>query len=551
MKSMKKCISLFMVMAMALAFCTTAFAVQTVPVGTGTGSITITNATKENEYKLYKLFDATYQEDAVAYSYTKGDGTDAIYNLLTGANSPFALEQVRDTSVYNVTLKSGKDAAAVSTWITNNLNSFTALETVTAEDYVVKFTTLSFGYYFITSGLGATITVDSNTPDVSLIDKNQGPTWDIDENGSGKVITADSNKTYTSPVKENSVNVGDTVTFKIGVNTTNYNEDDPIIEYFINDELGKGFSYNKNSVKVFIGATELNKVNSNPVVGQSYVIAWDDASNSFKITIPWYNATTKVFASADANNTLTVTYTATLNDNTDTVYAGAGNKNTATYDFRDADDPTTPPTPGTPYHTVEEKETTTYTFALGFQKIDGKTKEPLPGAEFQVKNAAGAYLVAAEESPAGSGVYLYTGTAASEGGATTFKTDSTGKLLIKGIAEGSYTVVETKAPNGYNNLASAMTISASKTGASTYKKTYTTYYDENGNVVNTASSTGATLVRIYDVNAVDLVVENNKGVELPETGGIGTTIFYALGGLMVAGSAILLITRKRMKYENH
>ena len=551
MKFCKKVLSVFMMTALLLVMTTTAFAVQTIDVGTGEGSITVTNATEGKTYRLYKLFDATYSESAVAYSYTKSGSTDALFDLLSAADSPFTLTQIRDTDTYSVT--SDATAAEISAWIKGNLTEqdgvlldgtvLKAIKEATAQETELKFNNLAYGYYFLTSTLGTTITIDSNTPDERVIDKNQGPSWDVDEEGSGKVITADSNKTYTPATQENSVNVGDTVYFQIGVNTTNYNGDKAIVEYYINDALDKGFVYDKDSVVVKVGDERLTRVAADPVVGASYTITWDDSANQFRITIPWYDEAGGVFASSTANNTITVTYAATLEANDDTVYAGAGNKNQATYDFRDEGDPTTPG--DEPYHTVEEKETTTYTFALGFTKIDGKTKLPLSGAEFQLKNAAGKYITASGSD----GNYTYTGTAEDAQGATTFTTDASGRLLVKGVAEGTYTVIETKAPAGYNQLAAAQEITASISQASTYQTTYTTYYDQDGNIVGTEQEDGQTVTRTYEVNAVDLIVENNAGTLLPETGGIGTTAFYVVGGLLVIGAVVALITKKRMKDE--
>lgn len=561
---LKKWISLAVALVMLLLVQTAAFAQQTVNVGTGAGSIKVTNATEENTYRLYKLFDATYdsEKNAVAYSFTKTTDNTALFNLLTAADSPFELTEVETAeNEYVVQLKEDKTAQDVRDWVSSKLakdedgkyvdsEAFTALASVEATDSELLFSNLAFGYYFLTSTLGASVTINSNTPDVEVIDKNQGPSWDVDTNeedeGVGKVILSDSNKTYTPYTTENSVNVGDTVNFKIGVNTTNYNGENKILEYFINDTLGKGFEIDKTSLTVSIGETELTKVEADPALNE-YTVKFDDANNKLRITIPWYDAVTEAFASESANNQIYVTYSATLKDNASTVYGGLGNKNTATFDYRDdSDTPNDPtgPDPDAPYHESDERETTTYTFALGFLKIDGKTKEKLANAEFKIKNADGKYLVAASE---GNGVYLYTGVADTAANGTTFVTTADGKILVKGVAEGTYTVIETKAPNGYNKLTGEKQITASIASATTYSTTYTTYYDANGNVVDEAAEDGKTVVRTYEVNAAELVVENNKGIVLPDTGGIGTKLFYLAGGILVIGAVVLVITKRRMK----
>lgn len=550
MKKPRKILNLFVMTIMLFSMATAVFATQAVDVGSGSGSITVTNATEGKTYRLYNLFDATYSGDAVAYSYTKTSGSDAVFTLLTSTDSPFTLTQVRDTDTYVVTSEAA--ATEISAWIKNQLTEtdgilsdgpvLKAIASANATESELKFDNLAYGYYFITSTLGTTITIDSNTPDEKVIDKNQGPSWDIDDEGSGKVITGDSNKTYDPATQENSVNAGDTVSFQIGVNTTNYNGDKAIVEYYINDSLDKGFVYDQDSLSVKIGSTALTKVENNPAVGSNYTVSWDTNANSFRITIPWYDEASGTFASVDANNTITVTYDATLEANDSTVYAGNGNKNKATYDFRDTSD--TEPPGNDPYHVVEEKETTTYTFALGFSKIDGNTKEFLPGAEFRLKNAAGQFVTAIGSN----GNYTYSGTTNSENQATTFSTDTNGALTVKGVAEGTYTIIETKAPNGYNQLTSPMTVTASISEASSYTTQYVTYYDENGQIVDQATENGSTVNTSYPVNAVNLMIENFKGSLLPETGGIGTTIFYVVGSLLVAGALILFAVRRRMKY---
>lgn len=549
MKKVKKILSVIMTAAMLLVLGVSAFATQTVSVGTGTGSITVTNATEGKTYRLYKLFDATYSDDAVSYSYTKTGDDDALFDLLTADGSPFTLTQVFATDTYVVTTEA--TASDISDWIKSNLTEtdgiltdgdvLKSIASVEASESEIRFDELAFGYYFITSTLGTTITIDSNTPDKSVIDKNQGPSWDVDDEGSGKIITSDSNKTYENGTQENSVNVGDIVNFMIGVNTTNYSGDQAIVEYYINDSLGKGFEYVQDSLVVKIGDVALTKVDADPVVGVNYSVVWNEEDNSFRITIPWFDEDEGIFASDDANNNITVTYSATLVDNDDTVYAGAGNKNTATFDYRDTSDD---PTPGDePYHTTDEKETKTYTFALGFTKIDGKTKQPLPGAEFRLKNEAGAFIIATGSN----GAYVYSGTTDDENEATTFTTDQNGQLIVKGVAEGTYTVIETKAPDGYNQLTSPVNVSPSIVESSTYSVTYTTYYDAEGNVVDTEQEEGSTLTRTYDVSVVELVIENNAGTVLPGTGGIGTRIIYIVGSLLVVGAVVILITRKRLK----
>ena len=120
-------------------------------------------------------------------------------------------------------------------------------------------------------------------------------------------------------------------------------------------------------------------------------------------------------------------------------------------------------------------------------------------------------------------------------------------IVVKGINAGKYTITETEAPAGYNQLTTAEEVETSLTG--TYTKTITIYYktDAEGNktITNEVTDEIAKEVEVaYDVVAKTVV--NTTGAVLPSTGGIGTTIFYVVGGILVLGAGVLLITKKRM-----
>ena len=93
-----------------------------------------------------------------------------------------------------------------------------------------------------------------------------------------------------------------------------------------------------------------------------------------------------------------------------------------------------------------------------------------------------------------------------------------------------------------------MDVTAEISETNTYTTTITTYYDADGNVVGKDESTTNEDTTV-GTNVVPLVVVNQNGTELPSTGGIGTTIFYVLGGVLVVGAGVLLIVRKRMSSE--
>lgn len=183
-----------------------------------------------------------------------------------------------------------------------------------------------------------------------------------------------------------------------------------------------------------------------------------------------------------------------------------------------------------------EKDVDVYSFTLDIYKYtddnetDGYQDDDthLAGAEFQLYKTVGTttYYAKANEVTPGSGNYKITGWAETTdtdvvpADAATFITPESGKLDIDGLDLGTYYLRETKAPEGYNLLADPIVIKIE---------------DKAGADATTP-----------DVEIPVQHVENSSGIELPSTGGIGTTIFYTLGGLLAVGAVVLLVTKKRV-----
>lgn len=532
MKKMKKLFALVLSFIMVLSMGTMAFAAES------DGSITIRNATVGENYAAYKVFDLTYSGDNVSYSYTKqGDG-DAFLTALQGEGSPFKLTETSEAGKYNVQATGTADA--ISTWLTTNKallgNAVASTPEGGATSATVTFDNLPYGYYYITSTTGSVVTIDSAMPNVTVIDKNQGPSWDNEPEKPGEgedpnpgkvIVNADGTKTTV-----NSANFGDTVNFSISVNATAYAGDELVTYYYITDTLGDGFAPAENIV-VKVGDQVLTK-------GTEYTLTTN--GQKFDIAIPFGEK-------YGSNAKIEVTYSAVVEN--DAVIAGDGNKNTAnfTYDTKeidpdDPDAPTTPDKPGYPEETENpkyddntKKETTTYVYALGIKKVDPKGNV-LTGAKFSVE---GITAKATETA----GVYEYD----KNGTVTEFETDDNGILIIKGLAAGEYSITETVAPDGYNLLPDSITVEAELAGS--YTTTITTYYDTEGNVVtqDKADLSKEPTETDVKVNVVPYVVVNQTGTELPSTGGIGTTIFYVLGGILLLGAAVVMISRRRMRAE--
>lgn len=220
----------------------------TAAVAENDGTLTIQNATIGRTYTVYKVFDATYSGTNISYTYTKTGDTDAFYTALTEGNSPFVLSVTVVENVYNVTIKAEATAETISSWLTAHKDLLTQYgDAITAESSTVVFENLPYGYYYVTSTLGAAVSIDTVTPNVTIIDKNQEPDWD---NG-GKYINVAGVRVYI-----NSANIGETLNFVVPVVATNGVGDKLATSYIIDDTLPTGITFN-DDLKVYIDGVEL------------------------------------------------------------------------------------------------------------------------------------------------------------------------------------------------------------------------------------------------------------------------------------------------------
>lgn len=184
-----------------------------------------------------------------------------------------------------------------------------------------------------------------------------------------------------------------------------------------------------------------------------------------------------------------------------------------------------------------------FTYELDLTKKDGTTNAVLENGEFKLYrvHASGKQYVEADKV---GNKYIVKGykaddsepSATSEG--TTFVSDANGKIIIVGLEASEYIIAEIKEPVGYNKIAPIdFSISA----------TYNNPGDYKCNALAIRVSGGSDQPGNVNDGVVSMDIINNPGKTLPSTGGIGTTIFYVVGGIMVAGAAILLITKKRME----
>ena len=572
-----------MAVVLVLSLGVTAFAAE------NTGSITITNATKDDTYSIYKIFDATYSTDAdgnadaVSYSITTDN---QFFSYMFGTdgkteNTYFAYDAVTGA----VTRKEGTEKSDIISYLTDMVrsekDSFTAVDSEKATGETLVFSDLPYGYYLIDKGVGAAVTIDSNTPDVKVIDKNQIPGTDF----SKKIWDEETNQWVTN----SSANIGDIIDFKVEFDATNYDGEKQIKYYTIQDTKGNALWVEFNSVTVTVDGVTLDRGYYHGVDGNSNTGEWeyfgtwteeekespDNAQwymihrgfDAFDIVIPWmdnyhFEGTSHDFSliyGEDAKSIygspvdVVITYKASVEPGA-TIGNTQSNNLWNTADLSWTSDTTDGPD--------EPSTTTTTVYALGLEKIDADTGEHLAGAVFEVyrdeactkpvyvipTDVKGVYILDdldtivsgknRETSRDKYAAYLddYLKGARQKNVVTS---EVNGKLVILGLEAGDYYLKETVAPDGYNKLATTTMVTVGQTNNSFF-----VIADANGNVYDAQTADGEQVRHTY--TATSTVVENSKGVELPSTGGEGTMMLITIGTMIAMAFAVLLITHKKM-----
>ena len=455
---------------------------------------------------------------------------------------------------------------------------------------------LANGWYLIKDNIDLTGTNTDKVRSANLL-QVRGNTA-ITPNPKYSVPTLEKKILEGSPATEvdaNQVSIGDTVTYQIKVpvpDMTGYDK----YYYVIDDTLSKGLTYGSITSVYIDNATPNNSTDDTTLTADSATTP-SSTTNKYYAKVGTYDATTGtdiriVFENckdtfANKNGNIIITYTAILNDKA--VITDAGNPNTAKLIYSndpnadysgDTDDKPDEPDSGqvtgeTPPDTVK-----TYTTAIRIKKVD-QDGRPLKGAKFKLTGeklnkvvVSGASFAVSESGtywklkngsytttdPASlttlsaeekAELYYDTTTKYAKTDTSTVQTktsetdieayvDESGILTFTGLEAGTYTLSETDTPNGYNSIPNK-TVTISNTANA---KTAPDMTSANWVVKFDSDTATADADSAYPVQ-----ITNNKGIELPGTGGVGTTIFYIVGGLMISGALVLLIVKKRMNIK--
>lgn len=487
MKNIKRIISALLTFILSFTMINVVFAENS-------GSIVINGTTEGKTYEIYKIFDLTYSGTKVAYTidedwvnfFNEGDGAQYIVTTDTGNLNQIVVGDA--TKYINITddniAEFTKHALVYATTLTGNDGVLTSDDSGS-----VTFNDLELGYYLvypqgatdITTGNSTICSITSTMPNAEVNIKATYPS-------------------ITKEVDDQNAEVGQLVTFTITgqvPDTTGYET----YSYIVNDIMSAGLELD-SSVADFNVTFGESVIDVNPIY----------ENNGFTLTFDMTKYQEYV------GNVITITYKIRVTEdavNSDTTKNSA----TLTYSNNPKDLTSTATTPSV--------EIPVYTSEVNVIKVDGTDETiKLAGASFVIKNAEGLYYQALNADKkiitnltTTEGV-VDVNWAENEEEATLLVTDEIGIITFKGIENGTYYLVEVEAPVGYNKLTSPVTI---KVG----------YTDEEGtNLGNVAVSHIET-------------VQNNSGISLPTTGGIGTTIFIIAGSLLMLVSIVLLITSKK------
>lgn len=493
MKTLKKAMSVLVSLLMIFTFALPAFA--------DSATYTITAPATTHQYEIYQIFTGDLSEGILSNvkwgvngTGTVGKAVDStIITELTDVNSKSDREKLDVVERY-----AKLDSTPVET-ISNGAtySAVAGYYLIKDKDGSVSGTSADTYTTYIVMVVGnVTITPKGNVPSFEKKVKDINDTTDTD--ASAWQDSAD-------------YDIGDKVPFKLeGTVASNY-ADYKTYYFAFHDKAEAGLTFDADSVKVYVGSTLI------PSTGYQLVTSTTDG-DTFDVVFD----NLKNIADVKANSKITVEYTATLNDKA--VLGNQGNVNTAHLEFsnnpnEEQNGSNKPETGSTPDDSV---------IVFTYQVVVNKTKangDALSGAEFTLEKV------------------LKNGTKET---VTVVKNTEGTTFTFKGLDDGDYILTETVTPATYNTIEPIeFTVTAdhnivwdgvNRTGV----LIGLTGNTADGKVTFTASA---------DKSELTTNVINQSGATLPGTGGIGTTIFYVIGGLLMAAAAVLLITKKRMNSD--
>ena len=531
-KTMKKMAAILLAGALAAAIAVPVMAANTITIDQSAS----TDKT-DHTYEAYQIFDGDY--DAAS---------DQLQHIQWGSGIT-AQGQAALAKALGIDTSKSYTAADVAGALADKQYTFDAQDLQDLADTISKYlgtaagtsakggntiTVNDDGYYFIKDKDGSVEGTDSAytrfilqvVNNVTVTPKSDIPTFEKkvddknDSTGAEDAIVWQDSADY---------DIGDTIPYKLtGTLPNNYDKYENY-DYIFTDTMTHLTFVDDATFKVVVD----NSGNETDITSH-FDKAWDASAKKLTVTAKDTNGL-KDISGIDKNSKIIVYYTATLDS--DANIGKTGNPNTAYLTYSNN------PNQGGTGDTADTKtdKNIIFTYQTIINKVD-EDNNALAGAEFAI------YKVKATPASSGTegtavGSFVKVGTSYYEIIAVeTVTKDTTGTIFTtKGIDDGTYVLVETTTPSGYNTIApQVFTVTA----------THDTDKDEPELLTLSGSAeTGSVISFTASVDAGSLTstVVNQSGSTLPSTGGMGTTIFYIIGGLLVLGAVIILVSRKKVQ----
>ena len=507
MKNITRVLALLLALILILGLVVTGFADDGGTTAAFGGTITVSNTVDGQDYTLYKILDLeSYNETANAYSYKPATGWVNFFN-----STDIKDKYVEINELGYVTWKKnadGSDVAGVETFaklaqkytVDHATDVASTKKTPNTTAGTVEFENLELGYYLLDSSLGTLCSLDTTNSEVTIKEKNDVPANEKKVQEDSKENEQDGGWTNT-----NDADIGQTVNFKSTITAQPGAQN-----YVFHDAMSAGLTFN-GTVTVTLNNTKVEANNYTLKTKSDGTTTFtDDCTFEIEFNQDFCNTLKK-------DDIIVITYSATLNEKA--VIAGAGNTNKSQLSYGE----------NSQFKTTESP-TTTKTWEVKVFKFHTSATDGngLDGAKFTLsKNTDGTNpikLIKLTDATKPNTYRVAMPKAENQfedGASAEITTDATGRFTIQGLDSDTYYLTEKEAPKGYNKLKDPIAITI----------------DNAGNV-----KLGQTTVENGEVK-----VENKTGAELPSTGGIGTTVFYVVGGILAVCAAVLLVTKKRME----
>lgn len=516
----------------------------------GAAQITINNAASGHTYEAYQIFGGTLNGETLV-DIVWGSGIDASwYNAetqvfgKTGATTPFDGKTAKEVAA---TLSEENHAIAFAKVIASYLSATATKEVSTQTGSAYVLDGLNAGYYLIKDRDNSQTGHDAYTRyiiqilgDVTIDPKSGIPTLTkgVSKDGASKL------ENYKEAV---SASIGETVYYALTASMHSNIRDYDNCYYQIVDTMPAALTFDPaTGVR---GVYVVNGSLQKEIAAENYTVAYDSTAHTLTVTFKDVHAAinSATNAATAVQDKIVVAYQATLNSN---VILGqedsgkgvlVGNQNTAYLKYsNNPNEAYNPETDAKPTNLGKTSNATAnvYSYIINLHKIDAVKDDKgdvisLQGAKFKVhilENGTTAKYMNFDATG------KFTGFAASKEAATPLVTGADGYISIKGLASGTYHFEEIEAPAGYNTLTKEVQVTIQgKLDANTGDFIDFEATQDGGTTVSAAKATGTATV----------TVTNHRGSILPSTGGMGTTIFYIAGVIMMIGAGAVLVTKKR------